>query len=90
VLVLPAELTSRQATACLAMLLHGLRQESQAQIVADASALSHFDSAALAVLLACRRESQAQGKGFVIQAMPAKLRALAGVYGVSDLLPELS
>jgi phospholipid transport system transporter-binding protein len=38
------------------------------------------------VLLECRREALAQGKSFAVARMPARLRELAGVYGVSDLL----
>ena len=87
-LVLPAELTQRQAKACLAMLLQGLRARKESSVVADASALSHFDSSALAVLLACRRESLAAGKTFGVRGLPPKLRQLAGLYGVGVLLAE--
>jgi hypothetical protein len=38
-LVLPSVLTLNQATACLAMLEQGLRAQTQAEVVADASAL---------------------------------------------------
>jgi len=86
-LVLPAELTQRQATACLQMLLQAVRGEAGGQVVADASALEHFDSSALAVLLACRRECLADGRTLAVKGLPAKLRELAGLYGVSDLLP---
>jgi phospholipid transport system transporter-binding protein len=86
-LVLPAELTQRQARACLDMLLQALRQEPHGEVVADASALTRFDSSALAVLLACRRECVAEGRKFAVMGMPPKLRALAGLYGVEPLLP---
>lgn len=86
-LVLPAELTQRQATACLHMLLQAVRSQAAAQVVADATALERFDSSALAVLLACRRECLADGKTFSVKGLPAKLRELAGLYGVAELLP---
>jgi len=87
-LVLPRALTQREATACLHMLLQALRAQKDArEVIADASALVDFDSAALAVLLACRRESLAEGKTFVVKDLPEKLRALAGLYGVAELLP---
>jgi len=86
-LVLPAELTQRQATACLHMLLQAVRGEAAGQVVADASALERFDSSALAVLLACRRECLADGKTLVVRGLPDKLRELAGLYGVAGLLP---
>jgi phospholipid transport system transporter-binding protein len=85
VLVLPAQLTHEQAAACSRMLAQALRAEPQ-QVVADASALQRFDSSALAVLLECRREALVQGKVFAVAGMPARLRELASVYGVSELL----
>jgi phospholipid transport system transporter-binding protein len=89
-LVLPAELTQHQANACLAMLRQGLRDPAQAGVVVDAGALSHFDSAALAVLLACRRDSLAAGKTFSVRRLPPKLMQLAGLYGVAGLLTAAS
>ena len=85
-LVLPAELTHAQARTCLRMLVQALGGESTAAI-ADASALAKFDSSALAVLLACRREAQVMGKTFSVRGLPARLRSLAALYGVGELLP---
>ena len=89
-LVLPAELTHRQAAACLQMLLQGLRSGTETVVVADASALKVFDSSALAVLLECRRLGQAQGKEFAVKGMDARLAALSTLYGVDGLLPPPS
>jgi phospholipid transport system transporter-binding protein len=86
-LVLPAELTHDQARACARMLVQGLRSEVEQAVVADAAALAHFDSSALAVLLECRREALASGKSFAVKGLPPRLRSLAGLYGVADLLP---
>ena len=58
-----------------------------AEVVADASALIEFDSSALAILLECRREALAADKLFSVQAAPPRLRQLAGLYGVADLIP---
>jgi phospholipid transport system transporter-binding protein len=69
------------------MLAQALRSEGEATVVADAGALEHFDSSALAVLLDCRREALARGKSFAVARMPARLRELASVYGVVGLLP---
>jgi len=88
-LVLPAELTHRQARACVQLLLQGLRRESGSQIVVDAGPLATFDSSALAVLLECRRAAVAERKGLVVRAMPAGLASLAGLYGVAELLPTV-
>jgi len=87
VVVLPAELTHAEAPACCRMLAQALRSEPGAQAIADASPLRRFDSSALAVLLECRREALALGKSFAVSALPAKLRDLAALYGVSELLP---
>jgi phospholipid transport system transporter-binding protein len=88
VLVLPAELTHAEATACGRMLAQALRSDPGGQAVADASALRHFDSSALAVLLDCRREALALGKTFAVSRLHPRLRALATLYGVAELLPE--
>nr|WP_315238726.1 STAS domain-containing protein [uncultured Albidiferax sp.] len=87
-LVLPAEVTHAQATASLRMLLQGLRSQTGAAVVVDATALTRFDSSALAVLLECRRESFSQGRSFAVRGLPARLAALAGLYGVAELLPS--
>jgi len=86
-LLLPAELTHDQAPACCRMLAEALRRDPGTAVVADAAALEHFDSSALAVLLECRREALAAGKSFSVARMPPRLRELATVYGVASLLP---
>ncbi len=87
-LVLPPELTQSQATACLRMLVQGLRAQCDPEVVVDATALSRFDSAALAVLLEFRRESLGLGKRFSIRGLPSRLRDLAALYGIDELLPS--
>ncbi|MBI2769566.1 MAG: STAS domain-containing protein [Burkholderiales bacterium] len=86
-LVLPSELTHEHAAACCLMLQQGLRAAGETTAVADASALQRFDSSALAVLLDCRREALAMGRTFSVRGLPARLRELAGLYGVAELLP---
>jgi phospholipid transport system transporter-binding protein len=86
-LVLPAELTHEHAAACCRMLAQGLRTDPSPSVVADAASLTRFDSSALAVLLDCRREALALGKTLSIRALPPRLRELAGLYGVAELLP---
>ena len=87
-LVLPAQLTHDQASACSRMLAQALRSELQSEAVADAASLRQFDSSALAVLLECRREALALGKSFSVARMSPQLRDLAALYGVSELLAE--
>lgn len=85
-LTLPSSLTHTQAQAAA----NGLRAQFASQagsVVIDASALVQFDSSALAVMLAARREATAAGRAFSVVGMPAQLRQLAGLYGVSELVP---
>jgi phospholipid transport system transporter-binding protein len=85
-LVLPSELTFRQARACLRMLIQGLPSQTGPAVMVDAASLQRFDSSALAVLLEFRRESLALGKQFVIRGLSTNLANLASLYGVSELL----
>jgi len=68
------------------MLAQALTREPDGGAVIDASGLQQFDSAVLAVLLECQRIAQAWGKGFAVRNAPAKLLALARMYGVDALL----
>lgn len=52
----------------------------------DASALTDFDSAALALLLQARRQAQAKALSFEVSGAPDKLVQLAQLYGVAELL----
>ena len=89
-LVLPSELMHSQANACLQMLVQGLASQPGTAVVVDAAGLARFDSSALAVLLEFRRECLALGKSLSIGgAMPARLRDLAGLYGIGELLPAI-
>jgi phospholipid transport system transporter-binding protein len=88
-LTLPAELTHRQASACLLSLEQQVRAAPVgAVVVVNAQALKVFDTAALAVLLAARRLAFGQEKNLLIQGLPAALRGMAGLYGVDALLPQ--
>jgi phospholipid transport system transporter-binding protein len=85
-LALPSLLTHDQAAACAQTFAAGIRAEVSDKVVVDASALVRFDSSALAVLLQCRREAMVLGKGLTIDGSPAKLRELAGLYGIQTLI----
>jgi phospholipid transport system transporter-binding protein len=85
-LVLPSELTFRQARACLRMLVQGLPSQLGPSVMVDAASLQRFDSSALAVLLEFRRESLVLGKQFVIRGLSSDLTDLATLYGVEELL----
>jgi len=93
VLTLPSDLTHRDAAAYLAQGLDQCLEQLAAadsvltaELQVDASALEHFDSSALAVLLELRRQAQARGQSFQVTGMSARLSELAGLYGVDELL----
>jgi len=86
-LLLPATLTSREARVTLRMLQQTLQSEgSETPVVVEAGSLQQLDSAALAVLLEIERLAVAWGRAFVVRGVPAKLAALAKLYGVDVLL----
>jgi phospholipid transport system transporter-binding protein len=82
---LPSTLTLDDAPAALDTLQAAALRSSGALAV-DASALAVFDTAALAVLLQAKRLALAGGRAFEVQGAPAKLRQLAQLYGVGELL----
>ena len=61
--------------------------EGAAALRLDASALTEFDTSAIALLLHAQRAARARGVVFELQGAPAKLRELAELYGVEELLP---
>jgi phospholipid transport system transporter-binding protein len=82
---LPQTLTLDGAAAALDTLrADAVRGEGTLAI--DASALTAFDTAALALLLQARRLAQAGGRAFEVQGAPPKLTQLAQLYGVAELL----
>lgn len=85
-LLLPAVLTAREATGAMRMLVQALPGKAGGVAVVDASALHTLDSSAIAVLLETRRRAQLAGLGFELRGAPAKLLALARLYGVAELL----
>lgn len=89
-LKLPSTLMHERANACLSQWVSQLQVQTTAAqpepVLVDASALSDFDSSALAVLLGLRRVAKAQGRTVQVAGMSARLRELATLYGVLDLL----
>jgi len=85
VIKLPESLTQATATLCLNELGNALSAQPAA-VVVDASALNRFDSSALAVLLALRRQAAQLGKSFTVEGLPQRLGDLARLYGIAALL----
>ena len=82
---LPQTLTLDVATAAVDT-LRADAAASQGALEIDASALTAFDTAALALLLQARRLAQAGGRAFAVHGAPPKLMQLAQLYGVAELL----
>jgi phospholipid transport system transporter-binding protein len=83
-LQLPAKSDLEQAPALLRQLDAALDAQG---LAIDASALSDFDSSTVALLLHAQRLSKARGVALAIHGAPPKLRELARLYGVDELLP---
>ena len=88
VLRLPHTITHPQAQACLQELQAGVATLTS-PVVVDASALTAFDSSALAVLLELRRHTALANKDLRLQGLPERLKVLASVYGVQDLISDM-
>lgn len=87
-LQLPATTSLEEAPALLREIDAALDGAGNGALTIDASALSHFDTSAIALLLHAQRGANARGIALQVQAVPAKLRELAGLYGVGELLPQ--
>jgi phospholipid transport system transporter-binding protein len=85
-LTVPIQLTHAKAQACLADWLSRVPVGRGAVVTLNAANLQHFDSSALAVLLALRREILARGQQLVLEQVPFRLSELAVLYGVDELL----
>lgn len=83
-IALPASLTMADARATLERLSAQLAAADSP--VLDASALQVLDSAAVSVLLECRRQAAARGRTLRVTGAPPKLAQLAQLYGVGELL----
>ena len=86
VLRLPTVLMHPEASACRVQLVQAMTVTQDRVVLLNASDLQEFDSSALAVLLACRREAQALGRSLQIEGLSDRLRELATLYGVLELL----
>ena len=82
---LPATVTLAEA-ATLAATLPAAVAAGPGELHIDASAVRALDSSTLALLLQARRLAQAAGRTVVVDGASPKLRQLAQLYGVDELL----
>lgn len=81
-LQLPASVTLSNVTALLAQ----LDQSGDAPEAIDAAGLQEFDTGTIALLLEAHRRAKARGASFSVKNAPPRLRQLARIYGVEELL----
>jgi len=60
-----------------------------AQLTVDLAAVTEVDSSALSLLLEWRREARRNGRAISFLNLPANLKSLAELYGVTELLGEV-
>lgn len=84
-LKLPVQLTHADATRCVSAWLSQLPMGTGA-VQVHAGELERFDSSALAALLALRRTLLERGQSLELVATPPRLKELASLYGVQELL----
>jgi len=84
-LSLPAVLTHANASDC-ELSLKAQIEAQPSPVVIEAGELKEFDSSALAVLLAGRRHALSLDKAFSFNDLPVRLRQLASLYGVAELI----
>ncbi|MGE8398243.1 MAG: STAS domain-containing protein [Comamonas sp.] len=86
-IALPAQLSAATVLSVQSKLLHSMQALPVGiAIVFDASGVQSFDSAGLALLLACRRAAQSRQQRLHVQGWTPSLQSLAQVYGVLPLL----
>ncbi len=83
---LPSQLTIESANRAIAQLRQAADAAQSGSVTVDASALQHFDTASVAVLLGLRRHLLRNGRGMLVTGIPEHLKELIRLYGVSELL----
>jgi phospholipid transport system transporter-binding protein len=82
---LPATLTIKDARQAVRALEPAVG-EGSGVLTIDASALTSFDTSAIAALLELRRQAKAVGRTLSVRGAPPSMVELAGLYGVAELL----
>jgi phospholipid transport system transporter-binding protein len=86
---LPVKITHQEAELVFKRFnesLKALKAPDMTSFVVDASGLKEFNSSALALLLAFKRQLQSKGLSLEVTHLPAQLHNLAKVYGVDMFL----
>ncbi|HSE00942.1 MAG TPA: STAS domain-containing protein [Burkholderiales bacterium] len=72
----------------LSLLAQGAQQLTGPRMTVDFSGVTEVDSTALSLLLEWRREAIRNGREVRFRNLPASMKSLAELYGVTELLGE--
>lgn len=72
----------------LSLLAQGAQQLTGPRMMVDLSGVTEVDSTALSLLLEWRREAIRNGREVRFRNLPASMKSLAELYGVTELLGE--
>ena len=72
----------------LSLLAQGAERFTGPCVTVDLAGVTEVDSSALSLLLEWRREAARNGREISYHNLPASLRSLADLYGVTELLGE--
>jgi phospholipid transport system transporter-binding protein len=76
------------ANTVVSLLAQGAERFTGPSVVVDLSGVTEVDSSALSLLLEWRREAVRNGREIHYRNLPASLKSLADLYGISELLGE--
>jgi phospholipid transport system transporter-binding protein len=72
----------------VSLLAQGAERFTGPRVMVDLSGVTDVDSSALSLLLEWRREAIRNGREILYRNLPASLKSLADLYGVTELLGE--
>jgi phospholipid transport system transporter-binding protein len=72
----------------VSLLAEGAERFKGPSVMVDLSGITEVDSSALSLLLEWRREAVRNGREIRYRNLPASLKSLANLYGVTELLGE--
>jgi phospholipid transport system transporter-binding protein len=72
----------------VSLLAQGAQQFTAPRVTVDLSGVTEVDSSALSLLLEWRREAARNGREVRYRNLPASMKSLAELYGVTELLSQ--
>ena len=76
------------AESVVALLVQGAQRFTAPSVTVDLSGVTEVDSSALSLLLEWRREAARNGREIRFRNLPASMKSLAELYGITELLGE--